>query len=81
MRAVVLAFAKFDIPPDEIYEAAGYVMVASTSGNQRIERLERLAAANPRILDQMDKLSHLPPQDQEEAVRLLEAWHITRRRQ
>lgn len=80
VKAVVLVFTPFKVDPDEIYEAAGYHLVKSKSGSHRMERLERLAAAHPNVLDRMEMISNLPPPEQEEVVRLIDAWHATQRR-
>lgn len=65
----------------ELYDAAGYRMVTSKDANNRMERLERLAAAQPRVLAVLEKIARRPPSEQEEIVRLLEAWYATRPRQ
>lgn len=79
VKAVVLVLEPFGVNVDELYEAAGYHLVQSKSGSHRMERLERLAATHPRVLDQMEKISNLSPPDQDEVVSLLEAWYATRR--
>lgn len=80
MHKLVKLFTPYGIDPDEIYEAAGYRMVESQSANERMQRLERLAATDPSVLDQMENIAQLPPPDQEEIVRLLDAWFTARRR-
>ena len=81
IKRIAHVLEPYGVTVEALSEAAGYYMTTSKNASARMERLERLAAEQPRVLDQMEKIARLPQDEQEEVARLLEAWYATRPRQ
>lgn len=71
---------EFGIETEETTRAAGYVLVPSANNEERLARLAAAGAAAPEVARQIDRILQLAPDAQEEIVRYIDAWFISRRR-
>lgn len=79
VKRIAKVFESYGVSFEELADAAGYSLVASSSASEREERLLMLMRANPRIAKLWDKTQLLSPDEQDEMLSMVEAWLMTRR--